>query len=396
MQSPHREIVVASVEEHKTAWGASGAGGWGQKQAQEQDLASLQMPDAMDYAVDLVTRPCVAVDDALMQACSYCQEKKWRFTFITYYQLTFFVWRVAEDKYAVTDGFLHDGAPYGLHTREALAYIMWMSLEAPWGKQLSEQDNGALQALEKQLKQQVAVKVLRGKPMEDNKDPSELSKLQHSRSLASGGERRNQTTGTAYYAAHQKDQPPSWTPIRDAPEYPLAALQLGGKNLGAGQCGPVMQGWFGEVPVAIKGTDACKRPDIVKMLWHEAQIYGTLKELQGHILPVLHGCGYWWGRNSFFLATSVVAGEPLNYCIDEAVSEAVAEAARQALTAIHQRGVAHGDVRYDNFLVQYHDDKAQVYIIGFGHAYLNPTPEECEDEMAELERVLLNGLGVPE
>ncbi|GFH30157.1 uncharacterized protein HaLaN_28954 [Haematococcus lacustris] len=115
---------------------------------------------------------------------------------------------------------------------------------------------------------------------------------------------------------------------------------------------------------------------------------GFLQELQGHLLPVLHGSGYWRGRNSFFLATAVVPGEPVDGCTDAAAVQAAAQAAQQALQAIHQRGVAHGDVCKDNILVQQADSSdLQVVFIGFGHAYLDPSPEQCERELARLAQV---------
>lgn len=170
-----------------------------------------------------------------------------------------------------------------------------------------------------------------------------------------------------------------------------------------------MKGWLRGVPVAVKVTDACKQPYIVERLWHEAHIYEVLRDLQGHLLPVLHGCGYWRGRNSFFLATAVVPGHTIDDCTDEVadgLSSAIAQAARQALQAIHQRGVAHGDVRANNILVQHCGNTLQVnaqeasrrskprtkqplvIFIDFGHAYLRPTPEECERELKELDQEL--------
>ncbi|KAJ9517668.1 hypothetical protein QJQ45_025149 [Haematococcus lacustris] len=321
-------------------------------------LALLQLPNVMAKQYINLAKMRSAVANALMQACSYCQEKGWRFTFVTCYRYTFFVWRVEEDRYAVTDGFLHDVAAYGLYTRELLAcefkeqwtrhgYIIWMSLEAPWGSQLPP---GQLRDLEK---------------------PTD-----------------------ALGAAQQRDQPFAWAPAEGAPEYPLTALRLSDIRMGAGQCGPVVQGWLWGVPAAVKATDVCKAPDIVELLWHEAQIYEVLRDLQGHLLPVMHGCGYWGGRNTFFLATAVVPGLPMSPCTDVVADQDLAQAARQALQAIHQRGVAHGDVRADNILVQHCGNTPQVnsgaavIFIDFGQAYLHPTPEECQRELADLEAEL--------
>ncbi|KAJ9534683.1 hypothetical protein QJQ45_002959 [Haematococcus lacustris] len=229
-------------------------------EAQMNARYAIKMPDVMCQAViDLTDRHGVG-PEVLTQACSYCQEKGWRFTFITSYQYTFFVWRVAEDRYAVTDGLLHDAAPHDLYTREVLAC-------------------------------------------------PKFSKARFSRTKFS----RARFSRTKFSRARLQD-----------------------------------------VPVAIKATDACKSPDIVQLLWHEAKIYEFLQDLQGHLLPVLHGCGYWSGSNNFFLATAVVPGKPINSCRGVADAQATAQAARQ------------------------------IIFIDFGHAYLHPTPEQCERELAEL------------
>ncbi|GFH21274.1 protein kinase domain-containing protein [Haematococcus lacustris] len=326
-------------------------------------LALLQLPNVMAKQYINLAKMRRAEANALMQACSYCQEKGWRFTFVTCYEYTFFVWRVAEDRYAVTDGFLHDVAAYGLHTRELLAYIIWMSLEAPWGSQLPP---GELRDLEVLLQQQTAVTVLRSQPgiHQGQSQQGQGSVCTRSSTWGSKQLQPAQKPTEALDAAQQRDQPFAWAPAEGAPEYPLTALRLSDIRMGAGQCGPVVQGWLWGVPVAVKATDVCKAPDIVELLWHEAQIYEVLRDLQGHVLPVMHGCGYWGGRNTFFLATAV------------------------ALQAIHQRGVAHGDVRADNILVQHCGNTPQVIFIDFGQAYLHPTPEECQRELADLEAEL--------
>ncbi|KAL6759168.1 hypothetical protein V8C86DRAFT_2580644 [Haematococcus lacustris] len=122
-----------------------------------------EMPSVVYQPILHLTDMQGGVGDMLMQACSYCQEKGWRFTFVTTHLLTFIIWRVAEDKYAVTNGILYDADPYDLFAREALAYIIWMSLEAPWCTKLPA---GQLQELEAKLKGQAAVAVLHGRPKE--------------------------------------------------------------------------------------------------------------------------------------------------------------------------------------------------------------------------------------
>ncbi|KAL6748590.1 kinase-like domain-containing protein [Haematococcus lacustris] len=342
------------------------------------------MPGVMRHGVIDLNKVQGAVADALMQACSYCQEKGWRFSFITSYNFVFFIWRVAENKYAVTNGILHDAKVFDLFIREILAYIIWMSLEAPWGNRLPA---GKLKELEVELKRRAAEAVLHGRPKELQGQGTTGKRSACTPSRTSGRKQRQRTAVASVFAVRQKDQQAFWVPVQDAPEYPLASLQLSSIHLGAGQCGSVVQGRLWGEPVAVKVTDACKSPDIMELLWHEAQIYEFLRELQGYLLPVLHGSGYWRGRNSFFLATSVVAGKPVSNCLNVAAAQAVAQGAHQALQAIHQRGVAHGDVRADNIMVQHCGSNLQVVIIDFGHAYLDPTPEQCERELAELAQV---------
>ncbi|GFH15289.1 protein kinase domain [Haematococcus lacustris] len=60
---------------------------------------------------------------------------------------------------------------------------------------------------------------------------------------------------------------------------------------------------------------------------------------------------------------------------------------QQALQTIHRHGVAHGDVRADNILLQDCGNNPWVMIIDFGQAYLHPTPEQCEGELAEVAQV---------
>lgn len=59
--------------------------------------------------------------------------KEWRFTFITYYQCTFLVWRVAEDRYAIP---IPGACCMTLNRCTLQADKIWMLLAPPWGTQL--------------------------------------------------------------------------------------------------------------------------------------------------------------------------------------------------------------------------------------------------------------------
>lgn len=148
--------------------------------------------------------------------------------------------------------------------------------------------------------------------------------------------------------------------------------------IGSGSSGFVLQGQViaGDLPgrlVAIKVFSRCA--DSVSASQAEASIYNYLEDLQGVVIPTYLGIGRIPLTGSGFILTSLVKGRPLS-CLDEKerVKE-VAEAARQALSLIHQRGVAHGDVRLENILLLDNDDEMEE----------GDKEEESEEEKEEEE-----------
>ncbi len=73
-----------------------------------------------------------------------------------------------------------------------------------------------------------------------------------------------------------------------------------------------------------------------------------LKELQGSVLPELLGVGS-LVLGGAVLVMTYVAGTPLSRLPQ--ISAEVAEAAETALAEVHKRGVAHGDIRLENFVL---------------------------------------------
>lgn len=118
------------------------------------------------------------------------------------------------------------------------------------------------------------------------------------------------------------------------------------------------QGSAAPVAVAIKAAVA---PGLQQLLQHEAAVYARLQGLQGVLVPhlVAHGPGV--GGHGYFLATEYLEGAvPL--CPSS--NEAVRDAALAALGAVHAAGVAHGDLRASNILVQ----GSKVWLIDFTHS----------------------------
>ncbi|KIY95639.1 hypothetical protein MNEG_12322 [Monoraphidium neglectum] len=93
-------------------------------------------------------------------------------------------------------------------------------------------------------------------------------------------------------------------------------------------------------------ADTCKQRGVVASLKHEALVYEHLAALQGTVIPVLLGCGFWRDEGIFLVATSIVEGEH-----PSSDTAAAYPAAEKALRMIHVMGVVHGDIREDNILV---------------------------------------------
>lgn len=112
------------------------------------------------------------------------------------------------------------------------------------------------------------------------------------------------------------------------------------------------------VRVAIKAALA---PGLQQLLQHEAATYARLQGAQGSVIPrlVCHGPGV--GARGYFLATELIDGRPL-HCGSEDL--AVCDAALSALRVVHAAGVAHGDLRASNIVVQ----GSRVWLIDFTHA----------------------------
>lgn len=119
--------------------------------------------------------------------------------------------------------------------------------------------------------------------------------------------------------------------------------------------------WYmGSAPMAV-AIKAALEPGLQQLLRNEAAVYGRLQSLQGSVVPRLvhHGPGV--GDHGYFLATEYLEGQPLCPSIK---CQAVCDAALAALRAVHAVGVAHGDLRSSNFLVQ----GSRVWLIDFTHS----------------------------
>jgi serine/threonine protein kinase len=173
-----------------------------------------------------------------------------------------------------------------------------------------------------------------------------------------------------------------------------------GRLLGRGSVGSVYEGSLHDMPVAVKVAHQKTHPapeeysaaEAEQHLQHEVAAYSRLAPVQGKFVPRLMASGTLMsdaGEPFPFLATSLV-GNGLPLC--EAAAQLqpsqlapVARAAMAAVTAIHCLGVAHGDVRSPNVLL---DVDGSVKLVDFSEAELQPQSQQCEGDVASMRSVL--------
>ena len=174
-----------------------------------------------------------------------------------------------------------------------------------------------------------------------------------------------------------------------------------GYLIGRGAVGCVYTGCIHGQPVAIKIAHVDPEPldddelgpeEAEQHLQHEVAAYSKLAPVQGKCVPrlVAHGTLMSDAGEPFpFLATSLIGdGLPLSEAaaaLPPSQLAAVARAAVAAVTAIHQLGVAHCDVRGPNVLL---DADGSVKVVDFSEAELQPQQQHFEGDMASMRSVL--------
>lgn len=278
------------------------------------------------------------------QACRYIHTRGHRYGFLTYGTTTFFIKRAGLNTYAFTDGIFCTAT--NPSARELLVYIALKSVEE--GPFIAEGEG-----------QQHTTVVVPHETLQPLPGPQ-------TRSQKRNADAAGMSSGVCTVPGSNAD-------------VPREAVQLSSYVLGTGLHGPVKLGRYGRDPAAFKFADTCKQPEMVEMLQHEVAIYDRLSTLQGKVIPTLLAFGYWDYRAVYLIATSVVQGEPPTTAMHAALP-----AAEQALKAIHALGVAHGDIRPDNILVEQQGvDEPKVWFLDFGRSHVAGAGE-CLDEIAEL------------
>jgi tRNA A-37 threonylcarbamoyl transferase component Bud32 len=145
--------------------------------------------------------------------------------------------------------------------------------------------------------------------------------------------------------------------------------------------------WKGH-EVVVKKCDIYNQHAVVAELEHEAMIYKELQELQGECIPTLWIAGVANGLE-MILVTEFVGTNISQERLDDSDRAQI----RQALCAIHQLGVAHGDIRLENIVIQRKGLRARFFFIDFGMSYTTEDRAKLSHEMKLLD-LLLNMRGL--
>jgi hypothetical protein len=99
----------------------------------------------------------------------------------------------------------------------------------------------------------------------------------------------------------------------------------------------------------IKVADVSKQPEMREDLDNEAAIYSRLQSLQGRCIPRSLFVGDLWEGLLYGLATEK-AGDTVASIGVENLSDSEKQSAMAALTAVHEGGVLHNDIRLENLV----------------------------------------------
>lgn len=125
-------------------------------------------------------------------------------------------------------------------------------------------------------------------------------------------------------------------------------------------------------------------------LSHEARVLIALRAHWDTYLPRLAAAGADCGGSGFVTATRYVKGRHLNPSTDQHLRPQL----ERALAAAHACGVAHGDLRESNVLVQEEAGGSQrAWLIDWGNATLCATQQEKDEDIMTLNGLFLSGVG---
>lgn len=132
----------------------------------------------------------------------------------------------------------------------------------------------------------------------------------------------------------------------------------------------------GNLDVFCKIVDLCQRRNSIDMLDLEVRNYATLRDLQGKVIPRVHGYYDIWGLLKLLALEDV--GTPIS--ADGPIDTQTRTKMKAALACIHSAGYVHGDIARRNFC-----KKADVVFLVDLETLAVGSSVEMEAELAEID-----------
>ncbi|KAF8926465.1 hypothetical protein BGZ47_002706 [Haplosporangium gracile] len=140
--------------------------------------------------------------------------------------------------------------------------------------------------------------------------------------------------------------------------------------------------WRGH-DVIVKKCDIWNEGSVAEELKNEAKVYQKLQALQGRYIPKLWLAGVADGLE-MVLVTDFVGTEVSQELLDGTAQRKI----REAMSAIHELGVVHGDIRPQNIVMQGRGPDAKFYFVDFGFSRITVSKTELLQEKATLNSLL--------
>ena len=135
-----------------------------------------------------------------------------------------------------------------------------------------------------------------------------------------------------------------------------------------------------DLHVVCKVVDVLRYPDAANSLDHEARAYAALQDLQGEVIPTLHGFHEVWGILQFLALESV--GNAVSE--DEQIDQTLRTKMKAALQRIHNAGFIHGDIARRNFC---RTDSGDIFLVDLERCQPSGNPSELGDEMDQVDEM---------
>ncbi|KAG0219607.1 hypothetical protein BGW41_008205, partial [Actinomortierella wolfii] len=140
--------------------------------------------------------------------------------------------------------------------------------------------------------------------------------------------------------------------------------------------------WMNE-DIVVKKADIWNQHLVADELEHEATVYEALRTLQGRYVPKLKLAGIADGME--MILVTELTGTDLH---DGRLNASDQNKIREALSAIHDLGVLHGDIRPENITRKRDDQNSAFFFIDFGRSELTRCEIALKGEKEELEALL--------